>query len=177
MVGRRARAFDLGPPDQLRRPLVSVKDGRQLTVRFVPGRRGPDLLWMVELSADMDATPLQDLGLSAREAEVLWLLTRGQQTKQIAHTLGISTGTVKKHLEHVYRKLGVSSATGAAAQAFDASRLGRDLPVGADTAVPEARRHGVESAPCGCSSVGRASASQAEGRGFDPVARFTSQGW
>lgn len=112
--------FESGGLPHLRQPLVSVQDGRQLTVRFVPGGRGPDLLWMVEMAPETDATPLQHLGLSAREAEVLWLLSRGQQTKQIAQTLGISTGTVKKHLEHVYRKLGVSSATGAVAQAFDA---------------------------------------------------------
>ena len=113
-------AFRLGDAHQLRQPLVSVQDGSRLTVRFVPGGQGPDLLWMAEQPSETDSTPLQQLGLSAREAEVLWLLSRGQQTKQIAETLGISTGTAKKHLEHVYRKLGVSNATGAVAQAFDA---------------------------------------------------------
>lgn len=113
-------AFESGDPDQLRQPLVSVRDGRRLTVRFVPGGGGSDLIWMVELPTESDATPLQQLGLSAREAEVLWLLTRGKQTKEIARELGISAGTVRKHLDHVYRKLGVSNATGAVAQAFDA---------------------------------------------------------
>lgn len=107
-------------PDRLRQPLVSVRDGWRLTVRYVPGGRGPDLIWMVELPPEPDATPLQRLGLSAREAEVLWLLTKGKPTTQIALDLGIATGTVKKHLEHVYRKLGVSNATSAVAQAFDA---------------------------------------------------------
>lgn len=31
----------------------------------------------------------------------------------------LSAGTVKKHLEHVYRKLGVSNATSAVAQAYN----------------------------------------------------------
>ena len=113
-------AFGSGDPQQLRQPLVSVRDGRRLTVRFVPGGPGSDLLWMIELPPESDATPLQRLGLSAREAEVLWLLTRGKQTKEIARDLDISAGTVRKHLDHVYRKLGVSNATGAVAQAFDA---------------------------------------------------------
>lgn len=113
-------ALHSGGLDQLRQPLVSIRDGSRLTVRFVPGGRGPDLLWMAEQPSETDSSPLQQLGLSAREAEVLLLLTRGQQTKQIAETLGISTGTAKKHLEHVYRKLGVRNATGAVAQAFDA---------------------------------------------------------
>jgi DNA-binding CsgD family transcriptional regulator len=88
-------------------------------VRFVPGGNGPDLILLVERVSEPDATPLQRLGLSEREAEVLWFLTKGKSTSEIARDLGISTGTVKKHLEHVYRKLGVSSATAAAAQAFD----------------------------------------------------------
>jgi DNA-binding CsgD family transcriptional regulator len=91
-----------------------------LTLRFVPGGRGPDLLWMIELPAERDAAPLQQLGLSAREADVLWLLTKGKRIDEIARELGISASTVKKHLEHVYRKLGVSNAIGAVAQAFDA---------------------------------------------------------
>jgi DNA-binding CsgD family transcriptional regulator len=113
-------SFGASGPDRLRQPLVSVCDGRRLTLRFVPGGRGPDLLWMVELPAEPDATPLQRLGLSPREAEVLWLLTKGRRSDEIARDLGVAAGTVKKHLEHVYRKLGVSNATAAVAQAFDA---------------------------------------------------------
>jgi DNA-binding CsgD family transcriptional regulator len=112
--------FHSGHPNRLRQPLVSVRDGRRLTIRFVPGGRQPDLLWLIERPRELDATPLQRLGLSEREAEVLWLLTKGKSTSEIARDLAISTGTVKKHLEHVYRKLGVSTATAAMAQAFDA---------------------------------------------------------
>jgi DNA-binding CsgD family transcriptional regulator len=104
----------------LRQPLVSNRAGHRLIVRFVPGGHQPDLLWLIESPAERDATPLQRLGLSKREAEVLWLLTKGNSTSEIARALSISTGTAKKHLEHVYRKLGVSSATAAVSQAFDA---------------------------------------------------------
>jgi DNA-binding CsgD family transcriptional regulator len=35
------------------------------------------------------------------------LLTQGMTNKQIANKLGIAEDTVKKHLQHVYKKLGV----------------------------------------------------------------------
>jgi DNA-binding CsgD family transcriptional regulator len=117
---REQASFAAGEPNRLGQPLVSSRDGRRLTIRFVPGGRGPDLVWLVERVSEPDARPLQRLGLSPRQAQVLWGLTKGQSTSQIAAALGISVGTTKKHLEHVYRKLGVASATAAIAQAFDA---------------------------------------------------------
>lgn len=102
-----------------RQPLISLRDGHRLEVRYVPGGRGADLLWLEERRSEPDAESLLRLGLSEREAEVLWLLTRGRSVNQIAADLGISVGTVKKHLEHVYRKLGVSTAGAAVAVAFD----------------------------------------------------------
>lgn len=45
--------------------------------------------------------------LTAREREVLLQLSVGLTACQIAHRLGISSATVRKHLEHAYAKLGV----------------------------------------------------------------------
>lgn len=42
-----------------------------------------------------------------REREIVDLLLQGMTNKQIATTLGIAVDTVKKHLQHVYKKLGV----------------------------------------------------------------------
>lgn len=55
--------------------------------------------------------------LTPRQAEVLGLLARGRSTKAIARELDLSTATVKTHLHHLYRKLGVSSRTQALARA------------------------------------------------------------
>jgi len=52
-------------------------------------------------------------GLSARELEVLVLLTRGLSNAGIARELVISPKTVSRHLEHVYAKLGVSTRAAA----------------------------------------------------------------
>jgi LuxR family maltose regulon positive regulatory protein len=57
--------------------------------------------------------------LSDRELEVLDLLANGLSNKQIAKTLVISVGTVKKHLKNIYGKLGVHSRTEAVARGRD----------------------------------------------------------
>ncbi len=53
-------------------------------------------------------------GLTAREVEVLVLLSRGSTQKQIAQELTISAKTVSNHEEHIYAKLGVRSRGAAA---------------------------------------------------------------
>jgi DNA-binding NarL/FixJ family response regulator len=52
--------------------------------------------------------------LSAREREVLLLLTTGATNREIAETLHVSAETVKKHAAALYRKLGVRNRTEAA---------------------------------------------------------------
>jgi DNA-binding CsgD family transcriptional regulator len=46
---------------------------------------------------------------TGREQEIVALLMQGMANRQIAHALGIAEGTVKKHLHHVFQKLGVRS--------------------------------------------------------------------
>ena len=59
------------------------------------------------------ATP----SLTNREREILALLADGLGNKQIAARLGISTSTVKTHLELLFDKLGVTSRAEAVAAA------------------------------------------------------------
>ena len=51
---------------------------------------------------------INEAGLTARELSVLSVLAEGVPAGAIGHRLGISVGTVNKHLEHIYRKLGCS---------------------------------------------------------------------
>jgi DNA-binding NarL/FixJ family response regulator len=53
-------------------------------------------------------------GLSPREREILQLLAEGFPNKQIATRVGVTDGTVRWHLRHVYNKLHVRSRTAAA---------------------------------------------------------------
>jgi DNA-binding CsgD family transcriptional regulator len=55
--------------------------------------------------------------LTAREREVLELVGAGLTNAAIAERLWISPGTVKKHLDNIYAKLGVANRTQAAARA------------------------------------------------------------
>ncbi len=59
-------------------------------------------------SGDLEAA------LTQRENEVLTLLAHGLTNKQIAERLGISYETVKEHVQHVLRKIGVADRTQAA---------------------------------------------------------------
>lgn len=57
--------------------------------------------------------------LTAREEEVLLLLSRGQCNKSIASRLGIAIGTVKSHVKAILGKLAASSRTEAASIATE----------------------------------------------------------
>jgi LuxR family maltose regulon positive regulatory protein len=50
-------------------------------------------------------------GLSAREAEVLALITKGQSNKLIARELGLSLFTVKRHVANILNKTSLGSRT------------------------------------------------------------------
>jgi DNA-binding CsgD family transcriptional regulator len=52
-------------------------------------------------------------GLTEREVQILRLVADGRTNTAIAHGLEVSPRTVAKHLEHIYRKLGVSSRAAA----------------------------------------------------------------
>ncbi len=55
-----------------------------------------------------------DVPLTKREKEVLKQLAFGLTNKEIAQALGISYETVKEHVQHILRKIGVSDRTQAA---------------------------------------------------------------
>ena len=56
-------------------------------------------------------------GLSAREQEVLQQIARGASNKEIGRALAIAETTVKIHVQHILRKLGLSSRVQAAVYA------------------------------------------------------------
>ena len=66
------------------------------------------------LSEDKNCGLLKSLGLSFREAEVLYWAAQGKINYEIAMILNIAPGTVKIHLEKIYRKLGVENRMAAA---------------------------------------------------------------
>lgn len=63
-----------------------------------------------DLHRSEDASAL----LSGRQREILKLLAAGESNKQISRRLNISAGTVKAHLESIFRRLNVTNRTQAA---------------------------------------------------------------
>ncbi len=61
----------------------------------------------------MPLAPERPAGLTSREVEVLGLVAAGMTNAQVAQALFLSTRTVHRHLNSIYRKLGVSSRTAA----------------------------------------------------------------
>ena len=59
-------------------------------------------------------TESEQVPLTPRECEVLKLVATGDTNKQIAVTLKISYETVKEHVQHILRKIGVTDRTQAA---------------------------------------------------------------
>jgi DNA-binding CsgD family transcriptional regulator len=100
---------------------VSVAGDRQLVIRFVPGAGDrPDVLVLQGREPAREVSELRRLGLTAREAEIMLLITRGETAHTAARHLGVSQGTFNKHLQHIYRKLGVTNRNAAIAAATDA---------------------------------------------------------
>ena len=67
-----------------------------------------------------DVTPLRALGLTPKQAEILLWVAQGKTNAETALILGISEGTVKKHLEHIFEKLGVEKRGAASLIALEA---------------------------------------------------------
>jgi DNA-binding NarL/FixJ family response regulator len=69
--------------------------------------------------------PLAALGLTPREAEVLLWIAQGKTNNDIGTILGASEGTVKKHVIHIFEKLGVETRSAATLRAIEVlSRVG-----------------------------------------------------
>ena len=63
--------------------------------------------------------------LSERERDVLTHVAAGQTNKEIAEALRISPHTVRRHVEHIFAKLGVTSRAAATAHAYEHGLLAR----------------------------------------------------
>lgn len=101
---------------ELIRSIVEVADGgapmsgkiarRVIEVFRKPATKGPE-----------------ESQLTSRENEILQLLAKGYANKEIGLRLECSTGTVSKHLEHIYEKLHVHCRSEATAKYLGAASL------------------------------------------------------
>jgi DNA-binding NarL/FixJ family response regulator len=102
--------------------MTALPGNEQLRLQYM-GRLGANE-FLLRLAKDSGTeTPAEfssELGLTAREGEVLSWLAKGKTNRDIAQILGLSPRTVDKHLEQIYSKLGVENRTAAAAIAVNA---------------------------------------------------------
>jgi DNA-binding NarL/FixJ family response regulator len=94
-------------PEELLAAIHEVREGgapmsREIARKVIASFRAP-----VTAAAEVEE-------LSPREREILELLANGFPNKIIADRLGLTDGTVRWHLRHVYHKLHVRSRTEAA---------------------------------------------------------------
>jgi DNA-binding CsgD family transcriptional regulator len=106
-------------------PLSVNKNGRRLTVHFVWGgkRAGQDMLLFEEEISAVNVESGSNAELTRREAEILAWLAQGRTNEEIGLALSISPLTVKKHLEHIYSKLGIHGRAAAVARSFQLYKI------------------------------------------------------
>ena len=75
---------------------------------------GDSVAAVLDAAGHRVAAPARPAGLTSREAEVIGLLARGLQTKQVGRALGISAKTADHHVQNAYAKIGVSTRAAAA---------------------------------------------------------------
>jgi PAS domain S-box-containing protein len=97
------------------------EDGERIGVEVssVPLYSGDRIIGVFGQLVNVDEEPDRPLHphLTPRQAEVLRLLERGQSTQQIARELHLSLETVRNHIRHLLRALGVHSRLEAVALA------------------------------------------------------------
>ncbi len=75
----------------------------------------------VELKPNFDsAKPLEALGLTPREAEVLLWIAQGKSNGDIGTILGCAENTVKVHIARIFEKLGFENRNSATVRALEA---------------------------------------------------------
>ncbi|MFO1262747.1 MAG: response regulator transcription factor [Rhodoferax sp.] len=103
-------------------PVVSQELMGKLVAAF-QAQGGPPALTPAASPPESDPATDDDTSpLSPREEEVLREIARGASNKEIARTLQIAETTVKIHVQHILRKLGLSSRVQAAVYASDRTR-------------------------------------------------------
>jgi len=120
-----AKHFPPGPHERLPASFDSAAPPADLAVRRF-GPSGSELS-VIEMVATAQAGPsaLLELGLTPREAEVLYWVAEGKTNAEVATILGSSRRTIEKHVEHLLEKLGVENRATAARVAAEKLLSGR----------------------------------------------------
>ena len=125
-------------PRPHREPLAPDRAAEILGEQASAGRLDADAVTAVIESAGQRAPRVErPAGLTEREVEVVGMLARGLQTKQVARALGISVKTADRHIQNAYRKIGVSTRAAATLFAMEHGLLAwGELPMERPASAP-----------------------------------------
>jgi DNA-binding response OmpR family regulator/DNA-binding CsgD family transcriptional regulator len=88
--------------------MLNLIDGKEYLLRLTPAHK----------PADDTQSLKQQFAVTGREADVLLWIANGKTNREIGQILEMSPRTVNKHLEQIFKKLGVENRTSAAAIAI-----------------------------------------------------------
>ncbi len=107
--------YDPARPAVISRPTRISEEADGVAGWHVPGPVGPHVLG-IQTNIDASRRRLEDAGLTVRQTEVALQLAEGGTNLAIAGRLGIAEGTLRKHLERIYRALEVTDRATAIAR-------------------------------------------------------------
>ena len=93
-----------------------------LQIRYLSRVAGHDVLRIVEERDGLTLPDIRGLGLTPRQSEVLLGIANGLTNDQIARQIDARPATVRKHVEHIFTRLGVTSRAEAVAVAYRQAR-------------------------------------------------------
>jgi DNA-binding NarL/FixJ family response regulator len=125
-------------PRPHREPIAPERAAEILGEEASAGRLDAAAVTAVVASAGQRAPRIErPAGLTERECEVVGMLARGLQTKQVARGLGISVKTADRHIQNAYRKIGVSTRAAATLFAMEHGLMAwGELPISRPAARP-----------------------------------------
>lgn len=94
------------------------RNGQSLIVSLGDALVEKDFVLLLEEKTVSHAS-LQRLGLSPREAEILYWIAQGKTNPEVATILNANPSTIKKHVEHILSKLGVENRSAASIKAME----------------------------------------------------------
>lgn len=109
------KRYEPSQPAVLSRSTRISEEANGVAGWHVPGPIAPHVV-IVQTGVDASAQRLQAAGLSPRQVEVALQLAEGGTNHAIANRLGVAEGTLRKHLERIYRTLDVSDRASAIAR-------------------------------------------------------------
>ncbi len=117
----RRAGMNLGADDYLAKPIDANELLEAIRARLERHQeKAAAAMAQAEFTPDFSsAQPLESLGLTPREAEVLLWIAQGKSNPDIGTILGAAEGTVRKHVEHIFEKLGLEARNAATLRALE----------------------------------------------------------